>query len=252
MTLASDFVLWELLLLEEQVKAFRRHARTLAATFGTGPVVLAIEAMTGVRGVLDRLAATVGRLRAHVVAYDGQLMGNEVESMGELWLRAAMMVVAEQLSKIGAESRSGPRHGHPSGTTRSPALFVGKFRTFDDLVSFVLEELSRIHGSWMCYSPRYGRCSGTVEQSHERRFLYRRAVADAQRALATLREDPEVAHFLYVGRESTDWPELRMACNQILTALGISLDVELDPSLLQGPLAHAPAHSLVASSRRRR
>jgi len=247
MTLSSDFVLWELLAFEGQVREFRRHARTLAETFGTGHVALAIEAMAGVRQAFDRLAATLCRLRAHVVTFDGPLMGSAMESTGELWLRATTMVMVEQLIHLNHVFRAEACQGHTTAATSSQALFVGKFRTFGELAGYVLTAIAQIQGTWMRYSSRH---SATAEPNNERRFLYRRAVADAQRALATLGEDPDVAHFLRAGREGTGSPALRTACNQILAVLRIRLDVELDPALLQGPLAATAP--LAASSRGRR
>ncbi len=223
MTFASDIMLHTLLALEAQRQQLRGYALQLEAAFGTGDVVAALHATAGLRRVLDDIAATFFDLRAQVIPVDGARMGGAVGSLGELAIRAVVLVVAAELRQL-AEAIE-----NAAGTVSMRALCTGRFRTAHDVASFVGDKLAQINELWMRHRQAGPPCGSPPEQTpacEEARARYRCALRDAQRALAAIGDDPDVARFLRAGIALRDWPDIQHRCMRIAVALRITLDIE--------------------------
>jgi hypothetical protein len=232
----SASVVSALLALEQQLVGLRRHSEQLMAASGSGRFAPAVAATGNLRRGFENLAVTVTNLRAYVVAADGAVLGGTVESLGELTIRAATMVVAAQLGQLtDAIHREA---AHP----RTRALFVGRLRGIDEVAAFLRDELCRINESWARHRHDEAAAPAGADAPRTQRHVgYRRAVREAQHAVVALGRDPDVAHFLREGAMRRDWPQVHAACTEIAAVLKIRLDTELDRRLFDARPAPARA-----------
>ena len=233
MKFESRLIVSTLLALEQQLVELRRHAEELAATFGRGRLGPAVAATGNLRRGFDLLAVAITSLKPHVIAFDGEALGDTVGSLGELALRAATMVAVVQLGRL---TEAIPR---AAGHANTHAWFAGRFHGIDEVARFIRDELDRIHGSWTPYrcDERAAPPGGEGLVGEQRRTRYRHAVREAQRALIALGRDPGVAHFLREGAACADWPEVHTACTEIAAVLNLQLDAEPDRRLFEVPPA---------------
>jgi len=159
------------------------------------------------------MAVTTGYIKAQVVPADH--LGDALESLSELVLRAVRMVLLAELGAL-RDVLSGP-----SARSRSHALFQGPFRSIDDLTSSMRDELVRITEQW-------GADRGMQRLE---RATYRDALRTAHAAMRELGAS-EDARFLRGGLTRTDWPALHGVCARMLAALAIRIDVDPDLPLI--------------------
>lgn len=233
----SDILLRELFALEEYLGDLRRHTLALDAVSGTGPLATVIQETAGMRAALGKLGQTLESIRERVLAFDGEQLGSPMESIGELLIRAARLVITTQLAHV-AETTHSRDAQVPTTATGMQVLFAGKFRCIDDIVSFARAELDRINDIWMRYrtGPRAAPTTGRSVADDERRAQYRRAIREAQQAVVAIGADPDFAHFLDKGSAGLGSREARVACLQISRVLRMTLDgrpESLCPSALE-------------------
>jgi hypothetical protein len=166
------------------------------------------------------MARTTAQLKDQILTADG--LGDTVESLAELMLRAVRVVLLTELDALQGVWRGAAVRG------RSTRLFDGRFQTIDELALFVRAELDRITRMW----------SGGHDRPYGDRLALRSALRDAAQAMRQLDEVPELAHFLRGGSVRSDWPALRGICRRMRAALGVRIEVEPDQPLLVH--IHAP------------
>lgn len=206
MTLDSLAILSHLQALERQLAEAPRHDQALRAA-RAGDRQAAQRAASQAERHVRAMAITVGQLKAEVVSADD--LGAALESLSELALRAARMVVLAELETLRVLVGE---HGS------SRLLSWGRFRDIEDLTDCVRAELDRI--------ARLG--GADRDRSRTERPAYRVALQTAHAAMRKLGTASEVARFLWEGRRRADWPALRAVCIRISAALTLRLDVEPD------------------------
>ena len=172
------------------------------------------------------LMSRIAALQKIVTAFDQGIAGPEFTSLGELGLRAQTLAILLLLDELcDAMSCS------PSGYQE---LFTGRLRTVEDVVWFLFDSLARINRRWL-RSREQLRDPGPpfvprVFQT-TRPLLYRSAIRQAQRAIAALGADPDLARFLRAGSSRTDASQVRRACDRLADVFNIALTREPDPAL---------------------
>lgn len=176
---------------------------------------------------LDKLAATTATLQVHVLAHDG--LGEPVESIGELVLRARGLVLDTQFGRLRDALCA------PAVHDRTRRWFTGCCEGITDMTTFVQDRQANIHAIWSPYRHAHPQPPGMTDA--DRASLHHITIRVAQRALSELRDEPEIEHFLASGLVATDLSEIHMACRQIDTVLGVRIDPELSRHLLTKPRA---------------
>lgn len=211
----ESYVMAEMLQrLEQQSALLRPNAVEIVATLNresTDEYPAVREASAELTRALDAFVATKETLAGHVVAHDG--MGELGEALGELVLRARGMVIVAQLDRV-REALA-----EPSADARARGWFIGRCRDVADVAAFVHERVAKIHATWTPYRPGQPQTAGMTDE--ERATLYRMMVRVAQRALREMWHEPELARLLQQGLGATDLPEVHIACQQIVTVLGL-------------------------------
>jgi hypothetical protein len=200
-------ILSQLQVLERQLAETPRLDQALRAAWAGGDRQAARCATAQAERHVRAMAITTGQLKAHVLPADG------LESLSELALRAARIVVLAELNTLGELVC---QHGS------ARPLSWGRFRSIEDLTACVRAELDRIAHLWK--ADHVG--SGSV------RPAYRAALQAAHTAMRKLGTASEVARFLWEGRRRTDWPALRALCIRISTVLTLRTDVAPDLPLV--------------------
>jgi hypothetical protein len=224
MKFRSEEVIQELQGLEQQIAAVRRLGDALTRAFRDADLAGSTRATGDARSAFDAIATATMSIKQQVVPADG--LGDTLESLAELVIRATRMVVIAEVNAVREEIRG------PAAVGRGGALFRGPWQDIDDVVAFVSEELDRINAMWMPYR----RGAGTSAN----RVLYRAAIRAAQHAVRALGSEPTFARFLRDACARTDWPAVRRACRQIVAALQVNLDAEPDRQLFTHPQALQP------------
>lgn len=194
--------------LQRQTARARRQDEILqAAQYGAteaAALSAALDAACHARAML----ITTQHIRAQVAPFDG--LGNTVESLSELVLRAVRMVLIAELVSLHAIIATPPEEA------RSRALYWGRFLGVDDLTVSMHASLEQITAEWLSY-----RGMAVTE-----RDAYRCAHRRAHIAIRELGTGSEFAGFVDRGLIRTDWPQLQATCARIQVALAVSIDVE--------------------------
>src|SRR4051794_7959104 len=160
------------------------------------------------------MAIATAQLKARVVSADD--LGAALESLSELALRAARLVVFAELATLRALVDTLPEVAPPR------RLSWGRFWGIDDLTVCVRAELDQITASWRALR----------SQADSERPAYRAALHAAHASMRALGTASEFARFLWEGRSRTDWPPLQTTCDHMSIALTLRIDVEPDRPLL--------------------
>jgi hypothetical protein len=196
MTFDSASLLLRLQALRQQIAASPRHRTALreprkgADRFS--PVYAAIAAEHHARSMI----VTTERIKARVVPSDG--LGDALESLSELVLRAVRMVVLAELGTLGEFVSASP-----------PAA---------GLVLSARAELNRITDKWL----------GSRDTASVDRAVYRSALREAHAAIQELGTTSDFASFLDSGLNRSNSPSFQAACARTLVALTVSINVEPD------------------------
>jgi hypothetical protein len=234
MRLESYLVAEMLQRLEQQGGVLRRHAFEIATALGKDEYPAALESSAEVHRVLDKFVSTMEMIADHIVAHDA--MGALGEAFGELTLRARALVLVAQLGLLRDALRS------PAAQARVRGWFVDPYPGIDELTAFVRERLTTIHAIWMPYREGQPQPPGMTDA--DRASIYRTVVRVAQRALCELPEEPALARFLERGIEATDLPEVQLSCRQIVTVLGVQIDLGPGRQLVRKPRRLAVMNSV--------
>jgi len=212
MPLDSGSIVLHLQTLECQLAKVPRHAEALSVAWARPDPGHVLRATALAEHHIRTMALTAGRLKAQVVAADD--LGGKVESLSELGLRAARMVVLAELQTLRELACSLP------GDSPSPGLPWGRFGGIDNLTLCVHAELNSITDAW-----RVG-----LSRARSDRPAFRAELRAAYALMRKLGTASEFARFLWEGRHRADWPALQTLCARISLALTIRLDV--DPEML--------------------
>jgi hypothetical protein len=166
----------------------------------------------------SRITAAYERLRAMVIAVDGAVLGSAIESLGELAIRAKMLIVSEQLSRLDEVIRAALPFG-ASQSTRAQTRFANRraVRQRGRCAAVVQQEFSRVIELWA--PPRAGHVSC------EHGSPYASELHAAQRVLVALLDDADLAALLRAG-EASDWPDVQVISAIISMALLIEMPAE--------------------------
>jgi len=196
MTIDSASLLRRLQALRQQLTASPRHRIALRENNGSvdrsAPPYSAADAEHYARSMV----VTAERIRARVVPSDG--LGDALESLSELVLRAVRMVVLAELGALGE--------------------LVSAHSAAADLVYSVHAELNRITDQWL-------RSRNTASIDRE---VYRSALREAHAATQALGTTSAFAGFLDSGLNRSTSPSFQTACARTLAALTISISIEPD------------------------
>lgn len=195
--------------LEQQVKIYRCHTARVASTLDEGQFAAVREATDALRGVLDVILDMTSTLQACIIPLDG--LGDTVESLAELAIRARRMVVVAQTDMLRDVLRG------PVAAERTRGWFLGRFRHVDHVADFFASEFYQINNIWLQYR-RDDRRAARME-SEDRIILYKTALRVADQAVRNLGNDPALAQFLKKGAAAENWPEVKSACMEIAVAL---------------------------------
>ena len=214
MTSDSIALVRHLQTLERQiVEAAHHHDALRAATAGSDRGAVQCAGWQAERH-LRAMAITTARLKAHVVPADG--LGPALESLSELALRAARLVVLSELDTL----RALVHEGAPAAV-HGPVAW-GRFYGVEDLAACVRAALDRITASWWAHR-------GCAQSD---RRAYRASLHEAHAAMRQLGTASEFARFLWEGRSRADWPALQATCSRMSTALTQRIDIAPDQPLV--------------------
>ena len=163
---------------------------------------------------LFAMEVTTGQLRLQVVPADG--LGDELDSLSELALRAVRMVVISELRVLRAVLTE------PAVGGRSRPPLPVPFRTVDDVLASVRDELDQITDHWRAYRGAQG-----VE-----RAAYRSALRVSHARTRDLGTASMAVLFLRACLCCEGWPELQDAAGRILAVRAIRIDIDPDLPLL--------------------
>lgn len=226
----ADLIVGALQRLEQQIPNLRCRTLELREAVDSGDLAFATLATEGTRQALDTIAASTMSLRRQVIPADG--LGNTLESLGELVIRAARMVMIEQVRQLDLAIRSlTPRE-------RACTSFAAWSHYVSAATSFIDDRLQRIDDIWMPY-----RSTTPATAVSGNRVLYRAAICSAQRAVREMGSDPEFGGFLREGVTCMEWPDVRRAFASVLAVVTLHIGIEPDHQLLVHPV---PLHSLLA------
>jgi hypothetical protein len=214
MTLNSPFLIQRLQELQQNIADAPRCVESLREALARQELGAVVRARMDAERHLRHLETIAGQIKAQVVPADD--LGEALESLSELALRAVRMVLLAELNtlrKVVSE---------PAARGRSRALFQGAFRCVDDLASALCDELLRVTDEWRAYRGVRG-----VD-----RATFRAALRNAHASMRELGTTSEVARFLREGFIRKDWPELSDVCARMLAALMIRIDIDPDLPLL--------------------
>lgn len=229
MTFDSFYALEQLRALERYVAETPARVESLRLAYAREDRAEILCSLMDGERLLSAMAITAARLKELIVTTDG--LGNSLESLSELVLRTVRMVVLTELAALRDVISDVAACG------RGHALFRGRFRSVDDLLAYVHEELDQITQIWSSYRDR--RCTD--------RTAFRDALYAAARAMQNLGRAPELARFLREGSLRDDWPPLASTCWRIRAALDIQLAVQPDRPLL---LHTHRLHELITAGQR--
>lgn len=231
MTFESRSVLLQLLELQQQIidaagyaealEAFEQPAQSVTGASpeaartarGLGVVTGRIGAILDAERNVRAMAVTTARIREQVVPADG--LGPALESLSELMLRAARMVVLTELDTL---------RGMPDDATNrlTACSLWAPFDNVDDLSRHVSAGLQQITNEWTLYR-------GVAASDRE---AYRAALRTAHASMRHLGAASTFAAFLRAARTRSESPVLRMACARIHAALALRTEVDPDVPLL--------------------
>jgi hypothetical protein len=214
MTVDSPTVVRQLQTLERQLAEVDRHREALRAAWTRSDRQRARHATALAERHVRAMAIATAELKASVVSADD--LGVARESLSELALRAARLVVFAELGTLRALVHSLP------DAARARPLSWGRFWGIDDLMVCVRTELDQITASWRAL----------LGKADSERAAYRAALHAAHGSMRALGTASEFARFLWEGRSRTDWPPLQTACTHMSIALTVRIDVEPDRPLL--------------------
>lgn len=228
MTFDSLSILSHLQALERHLAETPRLDQALRTARAGGDRHAAQRAAAQAERHVRAMAITAGQLQVDVLPAGD--LGPALESLSELALRAARIVVLAELDTLRELVRE---HGS------SRPLSWGRFRGIEDLTAFVRAELDRIATHWRSNHTR----------SRTERPAYRAALHAAHAAMRKLGTASEVARFLWEGRRRTDWPALCALCIRISAVLTLRIDVEPDlPLVIHRQLGAERGHGAGARS----
>ncbi len=214
MTFNSPIVVRQLQTLERQLAEVPRRHEALRTAWARCDPQGARRATVQAEHHVRAMAITTQQLKARVVPFDD--LGDALESLSELALRATRRVVIAELDTLRALVQTRPK----VAMTRPPSW--GRFRGIEDLTVCVRAELDRITEPWLALRGR----------ARSERPAYRVALHRAHGALRRLGTASEFGRFLWEGRRRTDWPALCALCIRISAVLTLRLDVAPDLPLV--------------------
>jgi hypothetical protein len=173
------------------------------------------------------LMSHIAGLQKLVIEFDEDIAGAEMGSLAELGVRAQTLAILLLLDELcdAILNRS----------AFYQELFTARLRTIEDVVWHLFDSLACINKLWLRHRARSqvlmtGFAPRLFDTTRSRQ--YRSAIRCAQRAIAELGADPDLAHFLRVGSSRTDAPRIRRACDQLADTLSVALTREPDPAQL--------------------
>ena len=214
MTFDSSTLVRQLQALERQIADAAHYHDALRAATASGDWHAARYATERAARHLHTMAITTGHLKADVVAEDG--LGPALESLSELALRAARLVVLTELDTLRAIVHA------PSAVAAIRPIEWGRFGGIGDLTTGVRSALEQGTASWCAVRGR----------AYVERRAYRAALHAAHAAMRQLGTASEFGRFLWEGRRRTNWPALQATCTRMSIALTHRIDVEPDRPLV--------------------
>jgi hypothetical protein len=160
---------------------------------------------------IDNVFISLGQ---QLVNYDD--LGLPVHSEEELVFRTARLIVTAQLGRIERAIRSAL-----ALASRPPAAApTDILRRFLATIPVARSELQRITDVWLIH-----RCAESTTRTTSDSAAHRAAIVVALDELRRMGDSPEIERLLYRGIASK-WPEIASACEQILVATQVHVDLQ--------------------------
>lgn len=210
----------------DESEAVHAISRTLIAARATERAIEHFMATRQLSHSCNLLMSRIASLQKIVTGFDQDIAGTEIMSLGELGLRAQTLAILLLLDEL--------CDAMPYFSSRYQELFSGRLRSTEDIVWFLFDSLARINKQWLRqrakphdsatpFSPVVFQTTSSI--------LYRSAIRQAQRAVAEIGADPDLARFLRAGSARKDAPQVRRVCEQLADVLNIALTREPDVAL---------------------
>jgi hypothetical protein len=159
---------------------------------------------------IDNIFVDLGR---QVVSNDD--LGIPVKSEEELIFRTARMIITTQFDELDQAIRRIVAVHLPEPGNR------GMWQSFLHAIPLGKAELWRVTRIWLSYRRTE---PATCDLSHA--AVYKLALRAAFEELHKMDHIPEVERMLYRGIASVRWPEIAKACEQILVAIHVRIDID--------------------------
>jgi hypothetical protein len=173
-----------------------------------------IGAFLNVERHVRAMALNTRRLRDRIIPMDG--LGDELQSLSELALRTARMIVLTELDAL----RAALRHGIDPLQVRT--LCWGAFGGVDGMADHVRGTVQQIVDT----------CMAARALAATDRVAYRTALRAAHAGMRHLGGRSAFAMFLHEARRRGEWPALQQPCTRMREALVLRIDVDVDAPLL--------------------
>jgi len=170
-----------------------------------------LTASDGIASQLLEIGIASDELKTNVIAYDGAVLGNHVESLGELVLRGVMFVIDAQLFRLREALHSDVLDDREAVAR---FLFGDEFTDVEEMTGYIRLRLDRITADWCGFraAPPSSSPPRAIQLSPaERSMGYRRAIRDAQRDLRAIPTEARLAPVLSRGWDIRDAPEVHSA-----------------------------------------
>jgi hypothetical protein len=156
------------------------------------------------------MALTTERLRQKVVPIDG--LGDQLQSLSELMLRAARIIVLAELEELRGVL------GKATQTLGARMLCWGAFDSEDDLIRRVRSRLHLITRTW----------TDARDTARTDRGAYRNALRTAHARMRHLGSESAFGALLRDGEARSECPALQEVCRRMRDALQLRVDVDVD------------------------
>jgi hypothetical protein len=223
---SADVILTLLHTVARESEAVHAISRALFVARATGRTIEHTMATRQLSHSCNLLMSRIAALQNLVIEFDEDIAGVEAGSLAELGVRAQTLAILLLLDELCDAMSYRP--------AAYQELFTGQLQTIEDVVLRLFDSLARINKLWLRHRAKpHALATGFTSRVFDtpRSLLYCTAIRRAQRAIADLGSDPDLAHFLRAGSSRTDAPRVGRACDQLAEVLGVALTREPDPAL---------------------
>jgi hypothetical protein len=217
-----------LLALESSLIQQRSDYASLADAIQRRDAPAGVAAMTRACDTRNAIASAIVTLKRHTANEDQARGRCRIQSVGDLALRATLLLVVELLAQLQEVVVLEP--------DKTDRLFGSRLRSIRDVSDLVLEGFAGAVRLW-----RPVVADGPILASRDPEHY--RILREVRAAIAATATDLELSQFLLIGILSVDSPVLARVCAQL--AVVLRLDMEAAPGGPSSPPRSQSAHDTV-------